>query len=85
MKYLIFLLLITSCSNPKTFIGNCYKPFIFAGSTVKVVSCIKSMSILNSSYCIIKVKSMLGNEYDDTIQLDRLEDSIQVSCEEFNR
>lgn len=85
MKYLIFMLFITGCSNPTSFIGNCYKPFIFGGSTVKVISCIKSTSILNSSYCLIKVKSTLGNEYDDTIQLDRLEDSIQVSCEEFKK
>ena len=85
MRYLILLLLITSCSNPKSLIGNCYKPYIFGGSTIKVTSCIKSMSILNSSYCLVKVKSFLGNEYDDTIQLNRLEDSIQVSCKEFNR
>lgn len=85
MNYLILLLFITSCSNPTSFIGKCYKPYIFAGSTVKVTSCIEIMTIPNSSYCLIKVKSMLGNEYDDTIQLDRLEDSIQVSCEEFNR
>lgn len=82
MRYLIFLLLIPSCSNPKTFIDNCYKPFILGGRTVKVTSCSKSMSSFNS-YCIIKVKSTLGDEYYDTIQLYRLEDSIQVSCEEY--
>ncbi len=85
MKYLVIILFTISCSNPKSFMGNCYKPFIFGGSTVKVISCIKSISILNSSYCLVKVKSFLGNEYDDTIQLDRLEDSIQVSCEEFKK
>lgn len=82
MKYLVIILFTISCSNPKSFIGNCYKPFIFGGRTVKVTSCSKSMSTFNS-YCIIKVKSTLGNEYYDTIQLYRLEDSIQVSCEEY--
>lgn len=83
MKYLIFLLLVSSCSNPNSFIGNCYKPYVFGGSTIKVTYCIKSTSIFNSSYCLIKVKTFLGNEYEDTILLDRLENSIQVSCEEF--
>lgn len=85
MKYLVTILFTISCSNPKSFIGNCYKPYVFGGSTIKVTSCIKSMSIMNSSYCLVTVKSLFGNEYVDTIQLDRLEDSIQVSCEEFKR
>jgi len=85
MKYLIFMLFITGCSNPTSFIGNCYKPFIFAGSTVRVDSCLKSSSMFNSGYCLITVKTELGTRYIDTIQLDRLKDSIQVSCEEFKK
>lgn len=82
---MIITMLISSCSNPPSFIGKCYKPFIFAGNTVRVDSCLKSSSMFNSGYCLITVKTELGARYIDTIQLDRLKDSIQVSCEEFKK
>lgn len=81
----ISTMLISSCSNTSSFIGKCYKPFIFAGRTIRVDSCLKSSSMFNSSYCLITVKTELGTRYIDTIQLDRLKDSIQVSCEEFKK
>jgi hypothetical protein len=86
MKYLV---LLVGCADPKSFVGKCYKPFVYNGEVVKVVNCSnKEFYEDGSNFCIIQRKrqALFGQEYltESTVFISSLEDySIEVSCSEF--
>lgn len=90
MKYLLILILLVGCSkDPKTFIGKCYKPYVYNGEVIKVLACTQKEFYENGgNFCVIERKHprLFLEPYtsESTIFIRSLEDySIEVSCSEY--